>query len=99
MSAASLQEAGMVLAGRLGDRAAWQPLAALLALLGIEVVPHDASLARGAMEGFLLYGKGRHPAGLNFGDCAAYALAKAENLPLLFKGEDFSRTDVAVLTS
>lgn len=47
-----------------------------------------------ARDAFLRYGKGRHPAGLNPGDCAAYALAKARGLPLLFKGNDFSKTDL-----
>ena len=49
-----------------------------------------------AADAFLRYGKGRHPAGLNFGDCMAYAVAKAEGAPLLFTGGDFARTDVAV---
>jgi ribonuclease VapC len=94
ISAVSLQEAGMVIAGRFGDGAAWEPLDALLSRLDVEVVAHDAALARVAREAFLRFGKGRHPAGLNFGDCAAYALAKRNGLPLLFKGEDFSRTDL-----
>ncbi|WP_459987534.1 type II toxin-antitoxin system VapC family toxin [Komagataeibacter kakiaceti] len=51
-----------------------------------------------AREAFICFGKGRHPAGLNFGDCASYALAKAHNLPLLFKGNDFTQTDIATLT-
>jgi ribonuclease VapC len=51
--------------------------------------------ARGAVAAFLRYGKGPHPAGLNFGDCMAYAVAQAEAEPLLFTGDDFSKTDVA----
>ena len=47
-----------------------------------------------AFDGFRRWGKGIHPAGLNFGDCAAYALAKSLDAPLLFKGEDFARTDI-----
>ena len=47
-----------------------------------------------AREAFLRYGKGRHPAGLNFGDCMAYALAKSQGIPLLFKGDDFTLTDI-----
>ncbi len=94
MSAVSLQEACMVHAGRFGDVAALDLLEELVARLGIEVVPHDAALARGAGVAFLRFGKGRHPAGLNFGDCAAYALAKSVGVPLLFKGEDFARTDL-----
>jgi ribonuclease VapC len=50
--------------------------------------------ARAAVAAFLRYGKGRHPAALNFGDCMAYAVAQAEAMPLLFTGEDFARTDV-----
>ena len=57
-------------------------------------MPHDANLARIARAAFRRFGKGRHPARLNFGDCAAYALAKANDLPLLFKGEEFSKTDI-----
>jgi ribonuclease VapC len=94
MSAVSLQEAGMVVAGRFGDGAAWEALDALLARLEVEIVAHDEVLARVAREAFLRFGKGRHPAGLNFGDCAAYALAEANDLPLLFKGEDFGKTGV-----
>ncbi len=86
----------MVVAGRLGDARTWEPLDALLTRLGLEVVAHDADLARMAREAFLRFGKGRHPARLNFGDCATYALAKANNLALLFKGNDFTETDIRV---
>lgn len=92
MSAVSAQEAGMVVAGRFGDGAAWEPLDALLARLEVEIVAHDAALARIARTAFLRFGKGRHPARLNFGDCAAYALAESGGLPLLFKGEEFANT-------
>jgi ribonuclease VapC len=57
------------------------------------VTEEQAHLAR---QAYFDYGKGRHPAGLNFGDCFAYALAKATGEPLLFKGNDFSKTDIAV---
>jgi ribonuclease VapC len=60
----------------------------------ISVVPVDHALAQIAADAFARYGKGRHPAGLNFGDCFAYALARSLNAPLLFKGDDFARTDV-----
>ena len=60
----------------------------------IQVVAQDAELAEAARAAFLRYGRGRHPAALNLGDCASYALAKHRNLPLLFKGDDFPRTDV-----
>ena len=63
--------------------------------LGIEVVTFDAALARVGIEAYRHYGRGTgHSARLNFGDCFAYALAKATGEPLLFKGDDFSRTDV-----
>ena len=84
----------MVLAGRIGDARTWAKLDALIQVLRIEVVPHDLELARVAREAFLTFGKGRHPAALNCGDCAAYALAKVRGLPLLFKGQDFARTDL-----
>jgi ribonuclease VapC len=99
MSAVSLQEVGMVIAGRFGDDAVWEPLDALLARLDIEIVAHDAVLARTAREAFLRFGKGRHPARLNFGDCAAYALAVSNGLPLLFKGENFTKTGVLAAVS
>lgn len=60
----------------------------------IEVVDVDRRQALEARRAFTLYGKGRHPAGLNFGDCFAYALAKLETQTLLYKGEDFSKTDL-----
>jgi len=94
MSAVSLQEAGVVIAGRFGDAAGWEPLDALLDRLEMEIVAHDAALARIAREAFLRFGKGPHPARLNFGDCAAYAPAANNGVPLLFKGEDFSKTDI-----
>ncbi|MBI3182392.1 MAG: type II toxin-antitoxin system VapC family toxin [Myxococcales bacterium] len=71
-------------------------LGEFLDLIGAEVVPFDEIQAELAREGFEKFGKGRHPAGLNFGDCFSYALAKALDEPLLFKGDDFSKTDVAL---
>ena len=94
LSAVSLQEALMVLAGRRGDDVAWGPLERLLRDLELDVVSHDAGLARLASDAFLRYGKGRHPARLNCGDCASYALAKHRDIPLLFKGTDFAKTDI-----
>ena len=67
----------------------------LVAELGIECIPFDQSQAEIAMDAWRRFGKGRHPAALNVGDCAAYALAKTLHQGLLFKGEDFSKTDVA----
>lgn len=60
----------------------------------IETLPIDEKLADAAATAFERFGKGRHPAGLNFGDCFAYALARHHGVPLLFKGDDFGKTDV-----
>jgi ribonuclease VapC len=62
----------------------------------IEIVAFTETQARLAREAFKRYGKGRHPAKLNFGDCMAYALAKDTGEELLFKGTDFAQTDIAV---
>lgn len=62
--------------------------------LAIEIVPCDELMAKTAYEAWLRFGKGRHPASLNFGDCFSYALAKLRGEPLLFKGDDFSKTDL-----
>ena len=67
-----------------------------LDMYGIKTLPLDPSLADLAADVFARYGKGRHPAGLNFGDCFSYALAKENGVPLLFKALDFGQTDVAV---
>lgn len=61
---------------------------------GIDIIPVTAEHARIARDGFLRYGKGRHAAALNYGDCFSYALAKATGQPLLCKGDDFARTDI-----
>jgi ribonuclease VapC len=62
---------------------------------GIVIEPFTVDQAHIARQAFHDFGKGRHPAGLNFGDCFAYALAKFTGEPLLFKGEDFTKTDIA----
>ncbi len=67
---------------------------ALLAEIGVSIVPFDEKQSRLAFDGYHRWGKGVHPAALNLGDCAAYALAKSLDAPLLFKGDDFSKTDV-----
>jgi ribonuclease VapC len=94
LSAVSLQEASMVLAGRLRDETAWEELDDLVRITPIEVVGNDRILAELSRLAFLRFGKGRHPAALNFGDCASYALAKHRDIPLLFKGTDFAKTDI-----
>ena len=93
LSAASLVEAGTVLEVRRGE-AAGRELDLFLHRAKFEVVPLDADQAEIARSAFRRYGKGRHSAGLNFGDCLAYAASKAAGEPLLFKGQDFSQTDI-----
>lgn len=62
---------------------------------GFEIMPFDTGQAEVALDAWRRFGKGRHPAGLNMGDCAAYALSRTLNQALLFKGADFPQTDVA----
>ncbi len=93
ISAASVLEAGIVIEGRAG-RDAGDDLDALMQRLGLDIEPVTAEQVRIARTAYRTYGKGYHRAGLNFGDCFAYALAKAAGLPLLFKGDDFARTDI-----
>ena len=95
VSAPSYLETAMVLFGRLGPTALGV-LDHLIDSLGLDTVPFDARQAQRAAAAFLRYGKGHHPAGLNFGDCCSYALAAEADSPLLFKGDDFARTDAAV---
>jgi len=94
LSAASLVELSMVVESRKGEEGARQ-IDLLLYRTQIEIVPVDAEQAEIAREAWRRFGKGRHPAGLNYGDCFAYALAKKTGLPLLYKGDDFSLTDLA----
>lgn len=94
ISSVSFLETSMVLAGRTGDATSWIELDALIARAGMQIVAQDTELAEAARAAFLRFGRGRHPAALNLGDCASYALAKRNNLPLLFKGADFPRTDI-----
>ena len=95
MSAVALLEAAMVVEGR-GDAAAGQALDAMLEKASVELVAVTAEHAAAARRAWRRFGKGNHPAALNFGDCFAYALAEMTGEPLLFKGSDFSRTDVNV---
>jgi ribonuclease VapC len=92
-SAVGLLEASMVMIGR-GAPGLAVLVDALVQDLAIEIVPFDGELARESRAAFIRFGKGRHPARLNFGDCVSYALAQARGLPLLYKGDDFARTDV-----
>ena len=93
VSAATVVEAGMVVEARLGE-AGGREFDLWLQRAAIEVVPVDAEQAHLARHAWRRYGKGRHRAGMNYGDCFSYALAIVRDEPLLFKGEDFSRTDV-----
>ncbi len=93
MSAANFLEAALVLEGRAGEERGGD-LDRFLESTGVELEPVTVEQARRAREAWRRYGKGNHPAGLNFGDCFAYALADATREPLLFKGEDFALTDI-----
>jgi ribonuclease VapC len=98
LSAATFVEISIVLESRHGDDGV-RDLDLFLSRAGIELVPVDDEQARTARRAFSRYGKGRHRAGLNFGDCFAYAAAMAMGEPLLFKGDDFAHTDVAPVKS
>ena len=92
-SAATFLEASMVLQSRYGAEGT-QRLDMLLESARVEVMAVDPAQARIARRAFVDFGKGRHPAGLNFGDCFSYALAKVRGERLLFKGDDFAKTDI-----
>lgn len=94
LSAASAVEVGIVVEAKQGGEAT-EDLQRLLALLGVITVPFDADQAAVAVAAWRRFGKGRHLAALNLGDCFSYALAKTSGAPLLYKGEDFSQTDIA----
>lgn len=94
MSSVALLEAAMVVESRGGIRAGAE-LDALLEKAEIELAPVTPEHAAAARQAWRRFGRGNHPAGLNFGDCFAYALAEATGESLLFKGRDFARTDIA----
>jgi ribonuclease VapC len=93
VSAASVLEASMVVEGRRGEQAGRNLDQALLEGR-MQVVPVTMEQIEAAREAFRKYGRGRHKAGLNFGDCFSYALAKVSGEPLLYKGNDFALTDI-----
>ena len=93
MSVANVLEASIILEGR-GGTAAGHELDVFLKDAAIELVPVTVAHMEAARRAWRRFGKGNHPAALNFGDCFAYALADVMDEPLLFKGEDFARTDV-----
>jgi ribonuclease VapC len=95
ISAANLLESALVVEARRGEPAG-RELDLLVHRADMQVVAVDADQVEIARSAWRRFGKGRHPAALNFGDCFAYALAAATGEPLLFKGADFGRTDVAV---
>jgi ribonuclease VapC len=92
--AANWLEAMMVVCSRLGPSGV-PALRDLLDAAEVQIAPADAELVQTAFDAWQRFGKGLHPAGLNFGDCFAYALATRRGDALLFKGDDFSQTDVA----
>jgi ribonuclease VapC len=90
LSAATLAEALVVASGRnVGHE-----MSALVDLFGFEIVPVTAATAKRVGDVYRMWGKGRHAAGLNFGDCFSYDTAKTHACPLLFVGDDFSKTDL-----
>ncbi len=93
LSAANFLEASIVIESRKGE-AGGRELDLLIYRAAIEIVAVDQDQAEIARLAWRRFGKDRHPAGLNYGDCFAYALAKSRRLPLLFQGEDFSQTDI-----
>lgn len=95
VSAVSALEAAIVIEVKKGSVGS-QLLDDLLDAMQVNIASFDESQFRLAREAFAKFGKGRHPASLNFGDCCAYALARKTGEPLLFKGQDFSATDITV---
>ena len=99
VGAPTLVETAMVLAGRraaasLGARS---DLALVMSRFEVAVLPFTQDHWLTAWAAFLRYGKGRHPAGLNFGDCLTYAVARLSGLPLLYVGDDFAQTDLTLV--
>jgi len=93
VSAATVLETTMVIETRMGDSGG-REFDLWLLKIGAEIVPVDAEQTDAARRAWRRYGKGRHVAALNYGDCFSYALAVTRSEPLLFKGEDFAKTDI-----
>ena len=91
----TLAETGMVLSARTGVDARGL-VSRFMQEAGIIPIPFGEAHWREAVNAFLLFGKGRHPAALNFGDCMAYATARLAQLPLLCIGDDFAKTDLVL---
>lgn len=96
ISAATLVEIGIVISVRYGP-AGQHYLSTFLTRAGVETLPVEAEQAATAITAYRRFGKGIHPAGLNYGDCFSYSLAKTLDIPLLFKGGDFSQTDITAV--
>jgi ribonuclease VapC len=94
VSSATLLETALVIEARKGEPGG-RELDALVQKADVVVVPVEAEHVFEGRRAYRRFGKGRHPAGLNFGDLFAYALSRISGEPLLFKGDDFSKTDVA----
>ena len=94
ISAATLVEASLVIESRFGETGG-RELDLLISRLGVVIVSVDADQVDEARRAWRRFGRGRHPAGLNYGDLISYALAHTTGQPLLFKGDDFARTDIA----
>jgi ribonuclease VapC len=97
VSAATLLETALVIEARKGEPGG-RELDTLIDKAEVVVVPVDAEHVSEARRAYRLFGKGRHAAGLNFGDLFAYALARTAGEPLLFKGDDFAKTDIRRVT-
>lgn len=95
VGAPTLVETAIVLSARLGKDARGM-IARFLNEIDATIIPFTEVHFGVAVNAWMKYGKGRHPAGLNFGDCLAYAIANMANLPLLFVGEDFKEADVEI---
>lgn len=93
VSVASYVEAAIIIDDRFGTEGG-RDLKLFLIEAGIEIEPVTVAQADLAREAYRRFGRGNHPARLNFGDCFAYALAKAAREPILYKGDDFGRTDI-----
>jgi len=95
ISAASVLETGMVLESKRGESAG-REFDLFLVRINLEIIPVDAEQVEIARSAWRRFGKGHHPAALNFGDCFTYALAKWSGEPLLAKGEDFRKADLEI---
>ena len=93
ISAGTALECSLVIESKLGE-AGGRELDLLLLRAGIETIPFNAEQLAIARQAFRDFGKGRHPTGLNYGDCFSYALSMTSGEPLLFKGGDFAKTDI-----